>query len=305
MPEKRIFTQEMIDDLYKIGDQEYKIKWNISHVTIMKFRKENGIKPFVNQCGTISHKIIDGIEHKHCSKGHWEPIENFFHCKTNYDGVQRECKTHSMEKHYEWLSNKRGPEWKPTTTAIEHKFENGIELKLCPRGNHWESLDKFSKCPSRLDGLRAICKEHEKVSASIYHATDGSKRAIKAWKQTPSGRESQRRLWRRKAAERKQLLYDWLPEDEHFSYDIFEHKCAYCGVELDFLELEFDHFIPRALKGPYIPENIVPCCVKCNHGVGGKFDREAFEWLTSKFGEDRAILIYKDVKKKLRLTRKV
>jgi 5-methylcytosine-specific restriction endonuclease McrA len=305
MPEKRIFTQEMIDDLYKIGDQEYCKKWNISRPTIMKYRYANEIKPFIPQCGTKPHKLENGIEYKWCYFGHWEPIENFFHCKTNYDNVQRQCKVHSMEKHYKYLEKKRGPNWKPKFVGIEHKFIDGIECKWCPSGKHWVSLNGFYKCSTRYDGVGGICIEHIKKTVKIYNSAEEHRKKIREYKKTPSGRESQRRLWRRKKAEKEDAYVSWLKKDEHFAYDLFDHQCAYCGFQLDFLTLEFDHFIPIKMGGKTEPGNMVPCCYVCNHGDGGKFAKDALEWLTEKFGERAAILIYQDVKKKLRLARKV
>lgn len=305
MPNKIVFSQEMIDDLYKMGDRDYCKKWNITNPTIRKFRRANGIKPFTNQCGTKPHKLEDGKEYKWCYKGHWELINNFFSNPKNYDGIARICKTHAMENHKKWIIDKRGEDWKPKFNGIEHKFIEDIEHKWCPIGKHWVPIAQFHKSSERRDGVAGICIQHAKEAAQAYHATEKSRQVIKAWKQTPTGKESQRRLWRRKATEKKQLPYSWDPEDEHFAYDIFEHRCAYCGNEIGFLTLEFDHFVPRASKGATVPENMVPCCKECNHGIGGKFEREVMEWLTGKFGEKRAIFIYRDIKNKLKLVRKV
>ena len=305
MPKKRIFTQEMIDDLYKMGDREYCKKWDITNPTIKKYRRANSIKSFIMQDGTIPHKFIDGVECKWCYVGHWEPITNFYNCKSNYDGIVRCCKSHCKENTKRLKDNKRGPNWKRKPNWIEHKFDKGVELKLCSTGKHWETIDKFGKCPSRHDGLRSVCKLHEKKSAKIYHSSEHGKEVVKAWKQTPTAKECNRRTWRKQKETKDNAMVSWDKKDEHFAYDLFNHQCAYCGFQIELLTLEFDHFVPIKLGGKTEPGNMVPCCYVCNHGSGGKFAKDALEWLTEKFGERIALLIYKDVKKKLSLARQV
>jgi 5-methylcytosine-specific restriction endonuclease McrA len=238
MSAKRIFNQEMIEDLYKIGDVEYEKKWDITRATIIKFRKKNGIESFIKQNGTIPHKI-----------------------------------------------------------------EDGVELKWCPMGKHWVPLDGFYKCSTRRDRVSGICIEHSKSSVKVYNSTEEHRKKVREYKQTPKGKECQRRIWRRRRAEKQNAYISWLPEDEHYYYDLFNHQCAYCGFQLELLTLEFDHFIPLKLGGMTESGNMVPCCHVCNHGDGGKFAKDALEWLTEKYGERIALLIYKDVKKKLKLTR--
>jgi 5-methylcytosine-specific restriction endonuclease McrA len=238
MSAKRIFTQEMIEDLYKIGDPEFCRKWDITHITIIKFRRANGIKPFINKNGTIPHKLEDEIE-------------------------------------YKW----------------------------CPTGNHWVPIGDFYKSVKRYDGLAGVCIFHIKRARKIHYIENNENERNKKWRNTPKGKECQRRTWRRKKAEKEDAYISWLKEDEHFAYDLFNHQCAYCGFQLELLTLEFDHFIPLKLGGMTEPGNMVPCCHVCNHGDGGKFAKDALEWLTEKYGERIALLIYKDVKKKLKLTR--
>jgi hypothetical protein len=127
MPKKIIFTQEMIDDLSKIGDKEFSIKWNINRVTAIRSRQKLGIKSFNNQHGTREHKIENGIEYKYCPYGHWELLENFSLCKTRIDGLRSECVIHTREtarKSYYttegkasklWIKTEKGKQSRRTT----------------------------------------------------------------------------------------------------------------------------------------------------------------------------------------------
>lgn len=174
-----------------------------------------------------------------------------------------------------------------------HKIAGGIEYKWCPMGGgHWDTLNRFSVSKSRFDGLRGICKEHDKeVSKKSYRVRDGAKVA-REWSKTPSGRESKRTTWRKEKAKKLDAYVLWTPEHEHRAYEYFGEACAYCGVRVPFLKIEFDHFVPVSRSGKTHPSNMLPCCKKCNHGVGGKFSKDVWEWLLEKFGEDRAKYVY-------------
>ena len=41
-------------------------------------------------------------------------------------------------------------------------------------------------------------------------------------------------------------------------------KCYYCGLDYPESEMTLDHVYPKDLGGPYIPNNLVPCCQVCN-----------------------------------------
>lgn len=181
----------------------------------------------------------------------------------------------------------------------EHKFENEVEYKWCQKG-HWETLDKFYKCPSRYDGYRGWCAEHSRKSGTDVYKNSGGKERARKWRNTDVGKLSLRRTWRKERAKRTDAYVYWDRDCEERAYDEFDKRCAYCGIPIEFDTLEFDHFIPVALGGKTKPSNMLPCCMECNHGIGGKFNRDAMDWMSEKFGEDRAILIYRDIKRHLR-----
>ena len=51
--------------------------------------------------------------------------------------------------------------------------------------------------------------------------------------------------------------------------------CQYCGQRLDTEDLTFDHVVPRSAGGKTTWENIVTCCVPCNHAKANRTPVEA------------------------------
>lgn len=218
-------TQEMIDDLSKMGDKDFAKKWGTSRQYPIRNRKRLGLPSFNNQHNTKEHKWENGAEYKWCQKGHWEPVEN------------------------------------------------------------------FSKMALRWDGLRGWCKHCEKeLRQTTYKQTKIE--SDKRWKASENGRKSLRTTWRKRKAIKDNAYVLWEPQHEQRAYEYFGGRCAYCGKPVEFLKIEFDHFIPISTGGKTHPGNMLPCCKKCNHGVNGKFTREALEWLRDKFGELNGNMIY-------------
>jgi len=52
-------------------------------------------------------------------------------------------------------------------------------------------------------------------------------------------------------------------------YSRDRHTCQYCGTRLPEEHLTFDHIIPVVMGGERSWENIVTCCLNCNHRKGG------------------------------------
>ena len=48
-------------------------------------------------------------------------------------------------------------------------------------------------------------------------------------------------------------------------------RCAYCNIGLNEVEIEYDHFIPRAWKRNDNPENIVAACRACNQAKRARY----------------------------------
>ena len=51
-----------------------------------------------------------------------------------------------------------------------------------------------------------------------------------------------------------------------FALDVFDNRCAYCGVSDH--PLHRDHVIPLSRGGRDIPSNVVPACDRCNSSKG-------------------------------------
>ena len=53
------------------------------------------------------------------------------------------------------------------------------------------------------------------------------------------------------------------------------HTCQYCGKKCSSEDLTFDHVVPIVMGGAKTWENIVTCCVACNHRKGGRTPEKA------------------------------
>lgn len=53
------------------------------------------------------------------------------------------------------------------------------------------------------------------------------------------------------------------------------HVCQYCGRKCCTEDLTFDHVVPIVKGGDKTWNNIVTCCVACNHKKGGRTPEEA------------------------------
>jgi len=45
----------------------------------------------------------------------------------------------------------------------------------------------------------------------------------------------------------------------------YDGRCAYCGTEIAFKDMQADHIIPKYLDGSDSPDNLMPSCRLCNH----------------------------------------
>jgi 5-methylcytosine-specific restriction endonuclease McrA len=237
MSNKKVLTQEMLEDLSRMGDVEFCKKWNCSRNIPIKRRKELGIESFNKQHGTIPHKFFENEAYKWCPSG----------------------------------------------------------------GGHWENIKLYNKSSTRYDGLCGLCRTHTIENGKIYYVKNNRKEEAQRWRKTDGGKKSLRRTWRRSKAIKDDAYVLWEREHEERAYDVFDGACAYCGVKVPFLKIEFDHFVPIKNGGKTEPCNMLPCCTKCNHGVNGKFTRDAWEWLSDRFGTERASYIYNNCRQKLGL----
>ena len=48
-------------------------------------------------------------------------------------------------------------------------------------------------------------------------------------------------------------------------YNKYDGRCAYCGLEISYKQMQVDHKIPLRLGGADEMENYMPACRTCNH----------------------------------------
>lgn len=167
--------------------------------------------------------------------------------------------------------------------TVEHKFENGLEYKWCQK-EHWELVSKFGKNKTRWDGLRGWCKACESENRMYhYDKNDGAKR-VRDWRKTERGKKLQSLIMIRSWRKRKPYYIKFEPNDEENIYRLCDNSCAYCKTPIAFENIEFDHFVPIKLGGYTETKNMLPACKNCNRGRGGKFDKDPYQWLMTKFG---------------------
>ena len=67
------------------------------------------------------------------------------------------------------------------------------------------------------------------------------------------------------------------PSVQQLTYSLKgRQKCFYCGLDFPLSQMTLDHVYPKIIGGPYIPNNLVPCCQICN---GMKADMTAGQYL--------------------------
>ena len=59
------------------------------------------------------------------------------------------------------------------------------------------------------------------------------------------------------------------PERKRRILELHEHRCVYCGEQLDAAELTVDHVQPRVKGGDHSRGNLVACCQPCNTEKAG------------------------------------
>lgn len=152
----------MIDDLSKMGDQEFMAKWDTSRQYPIRARKKLGIRSFNNQHGTKEHKIEGDIEYKWCQQGHWERIENFGKHTSRYDGLRGWCKSCSHKKDaegYDRNGAERQRNWLKTEKGRKSKSATMRRVWLKRRGNYVKfDLEDEERIYSLCDYSCAYCR---------------------------------------------------------------------------------------------------------------------------------------------------
>ena len=64
-------------------------------------------------------------------------------------------------------------------------------------------------------------------------------------------------------------------------------KCSYCGIMLTEKNRTLDHMFPRAYGGASIPDNLIPCCKKCNNRKGDMTFHQYIKYLKCHSDQER------------------
>lgn len=144
-----------------------------------------------------------------------------------------------------------------------------VNIKVCTIcGKDMVVRNGQKRCPDCRSGHRKIKYQEEKETKKYRANVKMSKR---------------RRKSRTRNLPATLTAAEWSATLEHF-----EHKCAYCGEELD--NPHHEHFVPAYRGGGYSKENIIPACPKCNMQ---KHNKMPLDWLVMK---EHGLLVYAKIK---------
>jgi len=85
-------------------------------------------------------------------------------------------------------------------------------------------------------------------------------------------REKDSAAKRKRRAVIRESQYELTDADWAECLEYFDHKCAYCGSEVNIVQ---DHFLPISKYRNHSKYNIVPCCRSCN---SSKSNHDYFVW---------------------------
>lgn len=124
-------TDEMLDDIQNMSYTDFCVKWNVSTKICKKISKEYGVQTYYAKNGNRPHKIIDGVEYKWCSKGHWETLDKFGKTISRWDGLRWVCLEHDRELSKN-LINSMPPEKKKSKIRKQNFFRRNNYISWTP-----------------------------------------------------------------------------------------------------------------------------------------------------------------------------
>jgi len=182
-----------------------------------------------------------------------QPLTEFHNHSYSKDGLSNECKSCRRER------------------AIEYDRNNKETKKKAFK--RWYELNKETLQAKKKDYYRDYYRLHaeEKIAKARKWVQDNPEKA----------RENSRRRAERRIARKNALIYDLTVEQWERTLDVFDFRCAYCGIDSG--KLQQEHFIPVLMGGGYTLGNIIPACHRCNVRKGSKDPKD---WLAEdKYGE--------------------
>lgn len=292
---------------------EYFTKLSKSKDGLAYWCRSCGVKYHTESNRKIGHKPLnrsitqDG--NRRCTKCHeWYPdtFEYFYKDPQKKTGKNPACKTCNDAQKQNW--RKENPD-KVLATSRRQQANMTPEQKA--RQN--ENSRRISKEKYWADPGAASRKFKEYYQRTReYHVL----RRAKYRKEHPdkiieTGRKSDRKRIgtpayiakrHRRVARKIGLPDNFTAQDWQHALKHFDNRCAVCGKVPDFWTvLAPDHWIPLASPDCIgtVPKNIIPLCHARKDGQGTcnnqKHNRNAAEWLTSKYGKRKASKILKRI----------
>lgn len=163
----------------------------------------------------------------------------------------------------------------------------------------------------RLYRTNSVFAEHKKESERQRRLKpenqDRLRKQRQEYNRTPKGRAVDRVKHLRRKAHKKNLPNNFTSQDWERCLEYFNHCCAVCGRSIDlWTTLSADHWIALSDHRPDNPgtvvTNIVPLCHPIHGGISAscycnssKQDSDASQWLTRRFGNQKAKQILKRI----------
>ena len=117
-----------------------------------------------------SHRTIDGVKQKRCTKcKKWKDESKFGKGRYSKDGLEHDCKD-CVRAYKRECYKKEGKGLKTYYRYEEcHRVVDGVKQKRCRRCKHWKTESDFYKRRSNNDGLAVWCKECSNKATNKSH----------------------------------------------------------------------------------------------------------------------------------------
>ena len=218
-------------------------------------------------------RVIWGMQEKKCPKcGEIKLIDQFYKNVTRRDGLTSWCKECSNESHKNYVK------------------DNSEHMKEYGRKRYWENPEHHRKIRRKSNVTNA---ESIKEARKIYYQNNKDKilEKDKEYYQRNKSAINKRNneyyqrnkdLFKIKAINRKKrvkYISDGTIKLESLNkmYEEQNHKCAYCGCDLEENQKHLDHILPISRGGKHTIKNVHWTCAECNLSKGNKTEEE---WLT-------------------------
>jgi hypothetical protein len=137
-----------------------------------------------------------------------------------------------------------------------------VTSKVCSKCKVDKLAEEYEPRPERPCGIRSDCKKCRSKRVSIRYARRRAEEPVALWRQNAYARAKER-------AKKNYLDFDLLKSDVVKALEEYDHRCAYCGVALDFQSSMEDRWasasIDRVIPSlGYTANNIVVSCYRCN-----------------------------------------